>query len=157
MTILPESLNITYEDLDITLWEPALPSEILKAEDNLIDILNNEGYPLAKIAKRNVVADQATKQVSVTFTVEQGPLANFGKTTIIGEKSVLECFIRNKIKWCEGERYDPVLIDKTLTALEATGLFKSIAITPGKFLRTNRHFRFKSKWMNPNIAVSDSV
>jgi translocation and assembly module TamA len=134
MTILPESLNIAYQDLDITLYEPALPADIIEAEEDLIDLLNGEGYPLAKIVKREVVADQETKEVNVTFEVNEGPLATFGKTTITGEKGVLECFIRNKIKWCEGEKYNPILIDKTLTALESTGLFKTIAITPGEML-----------------------
>jgi translocation and assembly module TamA len=134
MTILPECLNITYENLGIVLGEPALPANILQAEEYLIDILNKQGYPLAKITKRDVVADQTTKEVSVTFEVKEGPLASFGTTTIIGEKGVLECFVRNKIKWCEGERYDPELIDKTLTALESTGLFKTISITLGDML-----------------------
>lgn len=134
MTILPESLNISYKDLDITLWAPALPKNILDAEENLVYLLNSQGYPLAKITQREVIADQATKEVSVIFKVDEGPLASFGKTTIIGKKTVLEGFIRNKIKWCEGEIYDPCLIDSTLSALEATGLFKSIAITPKDIL-----------------------
>ncbi len=133
-TILPESINITYEDLCISLFEPALPETILQAEEDLIDILNNSGYALAKITKRDVIADQATKEVSVILEVDQGPLATFGKTTIIGEKEVLETFIRNKIKWSEGEIYDPALIERTISALEATGLFKTIAITPQELL-----------------------
>jgi translocation and assembly module TamA len=134
MIILPADLNITYEDLDVTLHVPALPKDILQAEADLVSLLNSRGYPLAKILKREVIADQELKAVRVTFEMDHGPLANFGNTIIVGEKTVLEQFIRNKIKWTEGEIYDPCLIDRTLTALEATGLFQSIAITPKDIL-----------------------
>ncbi len=128
--ILPESLKISPEDLDLALPLPALPGTILEAEKNLIYLLKKQGHPLAKIVKRSVVADQSTKQINVTIEVEAGPLAYFGPATIKGNDDVLEIFIRNKIYWCEGEEYDPDRIDLTLAALESTGLFKSIAIIP---------------------------
>jgi len=121
--------TIDSKDLGICIGRPALPSIIVDAEDILLDLLEKRGYPLAKLCKREVIADQSTHSISVIFHVDSGPLASFGKTDIIGDEDVLPEFFRRKIAWQEGERYNPERIVKTVNALEASGLFSSINIT----------------------------
>ncbi len=118
------------KDLGVELRAPALPKTIIDAERALLRFMAGKGYPLAVIAKREVVADQATMTVSVTLYVDSGPRVMFGKTQVTGEKKVLEGFIRRKIAWKQGEVYDPLLVEKTQVSLEASGLFASIVIMP---------------------------
>lgn len=118
-------------DLGIIINTPALPINIINAEDMLIKRMEEEGYPLAKIVKREVVADQASRTVSVLLHVDSGPLARFGETTISGQKRVQDIFFCRKITWQPGCIYQPEQVARTLNALEASGLFSSINIYHG--------------------------
>jgi translocation and assembly module TamA len=116
-------------ELGIISGEPALPTVILKAEDTLLEILEKNGYPLAKISKREVIADQLSKTISVIFYVNTGETAYFGETDLLGATHVLPEFFNRKIAWQPGERYSPDLVDRTLNALEGSGLFSSIHLS----------------------------
>lgn len=124
--------DINPEDLGITLNTPALPQKIVDAEDVLINFLECEGYPTAKIINREVIADQTSKTVSVVLHVDSGPLATFGETTIIGTKRVRDIFFGKKIAWQKGCVYNPRAVNRTINALEASRLFSSISITHDK-------------------------
>jgi translocation and assembly module TamA len=121
--------DIDIQDLDIVINRPALPKDILNAENILIKQMEKDGYPLAKIVQREVIADQESKTVSVILHVDSGPLARFGKTTITGQKRVQDIFFCRKITWQEGCIYEPEQVARTLNALEASGLFSSINIS----------------------------
>ncbi|MGA8165162.1 MAG: BamA/TamA family outer membrane protein [Waddliaceae bacterium] len=126
--ISPECLGVTPQELSIALHQPALPKNILRAENALIELLKHRGYPLAAIAQRKVIADQKQQHILVTIEVDIGPLLSFGKSEIIGNKQVAESFIRKKICWKENDRYDPHQIEETIQEIEATGLFRSVEI-----------------------------
>jgi len=107
-----------------------LPKEILDAEVLLLGVISRKGYPLATITKREVIADQNEKNISLVFYVNTGPQAYFGPTKISGLTCVLESVIEKKIRWKEGCPYHPQLVERTLTAIEASGLFSTVAIYP---------------------------
>jgi translocation and assembly module TamA len=132
-----EGAFVAYDDIDladlgITLGAPAYPQTILDGEDALIDLLDNTGYPFAKVVKREVIADQQSKQVEVALYVQSGPLAYFGDTDIIGLKHVRESFVRRKIAWAVGDPYDPAALQNTFNALDNSRLFLNIQLKPGE-------------------------
>lgn len=131
--------TINLEDLGIQLGDPALPQSILDAEAALISYLDDLGYPFAESVKREVIADQRDKTVSVWLYVESGPLAYFGSATVDGLKRTRLEFIQRKIAWFEGDTYDPCLIQQTFDALDASGLFVNIQITPGECQEGDNH------------------
>lgn len=120
---------ITLQDLNIEIGAPALPETILNAEDTILDKLNLQGYAFASIKKREVLADQQAKNVIVQLEIEIGPLTYFGPLTIKGLERVSEKFIYKKLRWCTGELYNPIKIEKTQEALELSALFRSVNIT----------------------------
>lgn len=122
------SFAFTLDDLGVELNTPAYPKTILDAQDALIKLLACQGYPLAKVEKREVLADQTAKTVSVVLHVETGPLTTFGPTTVTGQHHIKDLFFKHKIAWHEGNRYDPDYVERTINALETSGLFSSIAI-----------------------------
>lgn len=126
------SCHIPLESLGIELESPALPEKILSAEDTLLDNLNLQGYAFASIKKRDVFADQQAKNVIVWLVVETGPLSYFGPTQLKGLERVNQNFFYKKLRWCEGDIYDPKKIEKTQEALELSGLFRSVNITYGE-------------------------
>jgi translocation and assembly module TamA len=123
--------SIRLKHLGITLGRPALPKNILEAEELLLLYLARKGYPLATIKKREVVADQATHAITVTLTVDSGPLTYFGSTKISGQKSIRNEFFQKKISWRQKGIYDPSQVEETQQGLEASGLFSSINVTHG--------------------------
>lgn len=123
------------EDLKIQIGEPALPEAILNAEDLLLDKLNLQGYAFAKINKRDVFADQREKVVVVLLEVETGPLTYFGPIKIKGLERVKQCFFFRKLRWQEGDVYDPKKLEKTQEALELSGLFRSVNIQHAEHLQ----------------------
>lgn len=124
----PPCFSCTLDDLDVALNTPAYPKTILDAQDALIKLLERQGYPLAKVEKREVFADQTAKTVSVVLHVDTGPLTTFGPTTVTGQHSIKDLFFKHKIAWHEGCRYDPDYVERTINALETSGLFSSITI-----------------------------
>ncbi|MBS4163654.1 Uncharacterized protein PRO82_000957 [Candidatus Protochlamydia amoebophila] len=119
-------------ELKINLGERALPEVILTAEDILLDKLNLQGYAFAKIRKRDVFADLKKDVVVVLLEVEIGPLTYFGPIKINGCDRVKKSFFYKKLHWNQGELYDPKKLEKTQEALELSGLFSSINISPAQ-------------------------
>ncbi len=120
---------INLEDLNIEIGSPALPETILTAEDILLDKLNLQGFAFASIKKRDVFADQKAQNVIVCLAVEVGPLTYFGPISIKGLERVKENFFYKKLRWCQGDLYNPKKLEKTQEALELSGLFRSVNIT----------------------------
>lgn len=120
---------ISLESLKVEIGAPALPETILSAEDTLLDQLNLQGYAFASIKKREVFADQKAKNVVVELVVETGPLTYFGPISIKGLERVNEKFFYKKLRWCQGDLYNPKKLEKTQEALELSGLFRSVNIS----------------------------
>ena len=120
---------LTLKDLGIDIGTPAYPAAIIEAEENLLMALEKRGYPLAKLSKREVFADVSSETVSVNLSLNCGPQAFFGETDICGNEDLLPVFFCRKIAWNKGALYNPESVQRTLDALELSGLFSSINIT----------------------------
>ena len=123
--------GITPRDIGLIVGAPALPQEILEAENKLLEILKERGYLFATIDKK-VIAREATEEISLLFLVQPGPLIKFGPTNLLGLKTVSPDYVLSKIAWREMDPYDPLLLTSTQTALEGTGLFSTIAFEHAK-------------------------
>ena len=87
------------ENIGLKTGEQFRAASVLQAQKQLITHLKNSGYPNPKIAKRQVVADHASRTVQVTWKVATGALAVFGDTTIEGLKSIDEDVVREKFEY----------------------------------------------------------
>lgn len=126
-SVLPSPISL--EDLKVQLGAPALPETILTAEDILLDKLNLQGFAFASIKKRDAFADQQAKNVIVWLVVDTGPLTYFGPLKVCGLERVKENFFYKKLRWRQGDLYDPKAIEKMQEALQLSGLFRSVNIT----------------------------
>jgi len=122
------------EDVGIAIGEPADTRAILDSELCALQILSERGYPLAIIENREIIADGKTNRVKVLITIDTGPHAFFGPTTIEGNTSVQTYLIGQQIQWCENETYNSCLVEGTQQSLIDTGLFSSVYITHSKTL-----------------------
>ncbi|MDK4704286.1 autotransporter assembly complex protein TamA [Rhizobium sp. CNPSo 4062] len=101
---------------------------ILKAGDKMVADFKNEGHPLAKLDKREVVADHSTNTVDVSLKVESGPVAPFGNVGVTGQKSVDPDFIKRYARINEGKPYSPDELKKASDRLRKLGVFSSVTI-----------------------------
>lgn len=101
---------------------------ILKAGDKIVADFKNEGHPLAKQTKRDVIADHATHTVDVSLRVDSGPVAPFGNVGVTGQKSVDPDFIKTYARINEGRPYSPNELKKASDRLRKLGVFSSVTI-----------------------------
>jgi translocation and assembly module TamA len=112
----------------LRLGDPAKSAPVLDAEGKITGEYARRGRPFAKVVKHNVVVDRGTKTMSVTFTVDPGPRAKFGPTTITGLTSLGQDYVARRIAWHEGQDYDDRLVEQTRKPLLDSALFSTVRI-----------------------------
>lgn len=101
---------------------------IIQAGERIVRDLKNQGRPLSKIGKREVIADHATNTVAVTISATSGPVAPFGTVTVKGSKGVDQDFIRRYSRLDRLETYSPEQLKKANDRLRELGVFSSVTI-----------------------------
>src|SRR5690606_21270382 len=115
-------------DFGLRIGGPALAQPVIDAEQRIVRLLAENGFPLAKIGNRRVVVDSATDTMHVTYTVDAGPAAAFGPISITGTRDVDPEFIRRRVAWSEGAKFDIRLIEQTRRGLVGSGLFGTVRV-----------------------------
>jgi translocation and assembly module TamA len=154
--VFPSGLDIGPDLLGIEVGQRAETKAVLASEEKLLELLAARGYPLAKIADRNVIVDGSSQGVTVREVVDPGPLCHFGPTKIEGLGRVRERWLRRRVDWEEGATYTSDAIEKTESTLMASGLFSSAVVThgtTGNLLPMNIEVR-ESKQRSINCGVS---
>lgn len=126
--------KIHLRDLDIALKKPAVSTQVVEAKEKLIQNFTDRGYPLAKISEEKIIVDQAQKSISIDLEVDPGAEAYFGQIYLETNSDIKSRYIRNRIKWKEGELYSSEKLRRTEKALYDTGLFSLASVTPGDHL-----------------------
>jgi len=121
--------KITLTAIGIHLGMAAKATDVINAELKTLQLLSQYGYPLAHIKERKIIADGITKSINIRMTVETGSKALFGPLTIHGNEAVKDRFVKQKILWKEGSRYDSRLVERSQQALLNCELFSSVFIT----------------------------
>lgn len=124
--------TISLKELGIQLHKTAYPKDIVQAEERLLGLMDQAGFPFAKIERREVMAHQNTKTIHVVLEIDEGPMCHFGKVKISGNKRVSDLLIYRKLQWKSGDIFNPSKLEMTQNALEQTALFKSISIEKGE-------------------------
>ncbi len=116
------------ETFGLGLGDPTTSAGILAAERRILVSLGENGRPLARRADRQITVDHALRAARIAWTVDPGPPARFGRTTIEGLADAREPMVRRRITWKPGQAYDTRKIETTRKTLAATGLFASVRI-----------------------------
>ena len=141
--------EVTLSKLGVKLQKPALSTEIINAEKNLITLLSENGFPLAELSEPDIVVDQAQKTLAVSLKVDEGPKAYFGDISIQNQGGVRPRFIKNRIAWKKGELYNSQKVLETEKKLYDSGLFSTVNISHG-------HSVDKNGRLPLNIELTDS-
>lgn len=108
--------------------EVARSGAVLAAEQLLVEAWRRQGYALAEITGREVVADHARRVVDVTLTVGPGSLARVGPVSVTGTENMDPDFVRRQTGLVVGERYHPDDIDRARARLSRLEVFRALRI-----------------------------
>ncbi|MCX8996934.1 autotransporter assembly complex protein TamA [Rhizobiaceae bacterium BDR2-2] len=101
---------------------------ILRAGERLVAAFRNEGRPLARLDRREVVADHATQTVDVTLAATGGPVAPVGSVTVTGTEKVDSGFVRDYSRLNAGQPFSPEDMKKAADRLRNLSVFSSVTI-----------------------------
>jgi translocation and assembly module TamA len=135
---LPEG-PMTREDrraLHLQDWElkqggVARSGAVLDTEGRLIELWRQRGFPLARIARRDIVADHRTLAVDVTLVADPGPAATLGIVEVTGAERMDPEFVHWMTGIRPGEPYDPDVLADARDRLQRLGVFSSVSVVEG--------------------------
>lgn len=113
-------------DMGLVLHKPALSKSILDARYRIIRWFQNRAFPLVKVPEPRVIVDHASQSVRVTYRVQTGERARFGKTEIKGLARVDTKYAFSKLPWKVGDPYNEDRLSQGKRNLRDTGLFATV-------------------------------
>lgn len=127
----------TPEDLGILPGAQARSDQVVAAERRIITRLRDTGHPFAAVPSRDVIADHRTRQLDITYRIAPGPEATFGPVTITGTKSLDPQFVRERLTFREGERFDPARIERFRRDMGRVEVIQAVQVVEGDKLDAN--------------------
>jgi translocation and assembly module TamA len=112
--------------------EPAKSGVILDEERGIVRQLGEQGYPLARVASRDVVADHRTHTLDVTLKIDTGRQAVLGKTTVEGATSVDAAFLAGLAPYRPGESFDTRTLERYRDRLRRIPILASASVRTGE-------------------------
>jgi len=88
---------------------------------------SDRGYPFPKV-KTDLIITPKSKIADLSFTIDPGSKCSFGRTWIKSDSLVPVSFIRNQLKYKEGEPYSKDDIERSQKKLFDTDLFQFVVI-----------------------------
>jgi translocation and assembly module TamA len=110
--------------------QPADAALILLTENQILDQVRDHGYALAKISRREVVIDHATRLAHIVYHVEPGPAATMGPVTFSGTQKVDTVYLQKRVPFRQGEAYKPDKVTGLRDRLTSLGVFSAVRIKP---------------------------
>jgi translocation and assembly module TamA len=122
----------TPEELGCTPGVPAVADAVTACRDKLLARLRAKGYPFAAVPDQQVVVDHATQTVRVSYQIDPGKLAVFGKVEISGLETVRPEVIEKEVPWEVGEPFDTTKLNTLRTRLYQRDLFSVARVQAGE-------------------------
>ncbi|KZL08474.1 Translocation and assembly module TamA precursor [Pseudovibrio axinellae] len=136
---------ITKEQLDLPNAQalgliegaPAFSSSVVSAEKKAVQSLKDQGYPFAKVERRQLLANHANRALKVKINLLSGPYARFGPVTVSGTVKMDPHFVREYANIPQGSQWDADIISAAESKLRDLEVFSSIRFEPAKKLDQN--------------------
>ncbi len=86
------------------------------------------GYAKAAVAGQEITADHATRRVDAQILLTAGPQLSFGRLNLTGNDHLSDRRVAKIAGYRQGLRFDPGTLDKMVTRLRRTGIFRSVVL-----------------------------
>ena len=115
-------------DYGLDIGAQANSTLVISAAGKIVEDLEAEGRPLARLTERGLTADHKTSTVDIRIGAEGGPVADVGEVTVSGTKTVDPEFVEKWSRLDRHKRYSPEEIKDANERLRKLGVFSSIKI-----------------------------
>ena len=126
--------EIDRSKLALKLGQPADAATIINTENQILDRVRDHGYALAKVTRREVVIDHATREAYVTYHLQTGPEATMGPVQFSGTQKIDTTYLQKRVPFKPGEPYTPDKVTALRDKLNALGVFSAVRIKPATSL-----------------------
>ncbi|HXX57973.1 MAG TPA: outer membrane protein assembly factor BamA, partial [Thermodesulfovibrionales bacterium] len=104
--------------------------EILKKDIAAVtELYTQNGYALANVFP-DVVADDVTKQVSLTYKIEEGSIYHIGRIEVSGNTKTKDKVIRREVRLDEGDLFNSALLKRSYERLNNLNYFETVELVP---------------------------
>lgn len=123
---------VAARDVGLIEGEVAKSSAVVQAEGKVVEKWRANGYPFARIADRDIVADHATQKLAVRLTVAPGPPAVYGWVNVSSSGDLSREKISQQSAVRPGEKFNPKDLQKTRDRLRKLPSVESVRIIEGE-------------------------
>ncbi|GHF31298.1 outer membrane protein assembly factor [Kordiimonas sediminis] len=110
---------------------PVQALKIIGAEQALITLLHENGYPYADALERDVIIDHASRSASVNFKLRTGPIVLAGQVNFQGLVRTQEQYLQRLVPWQKGDILFRSHLITFQRRLQDTGLFSLTTVDLG--------------------------
>ncbi len=115
--------------LGVKPGDPAVASNVLAGQSNLLTALQTQGYALAKVGTPDAVKTPGERVLDITYHAEAGPRVNIGAINVAGLRVTNDSFVRRRLLVRSGQQYDATKIENARQDLANAGIFSSVNAT----------------------------
>jgi translocation and assembly module TamA len=131
------SKDIVRSKLDLLPGQPADAAAIIGTENQILSQVREHGYALARMERREVVIDHATREAHITYYLAVGPTATMGPVRFSGTDKIDVVYLQKRVPFKQGEPYAPDKVNALRDRLTSLGVFSSVRIKPADKLTAN--------------------
>lgn len=124
-------VELSRKRLGLEIGGQARSADVVAAEAAVLRMLHEQGYPLATTGDRTVLVDHDSKAMRITFRVDPGLAARFGRVAVSSSDSVDKNYALRRLPWRYGETADVRKIEQGRRQLAATGVFETVGVRFG--------------------------
>jgi len=126
--VAPDDAVTSPESIGFANGEVARSTLIVRAESLAVEAWQQLGYPEAKVADRQVVADHKTNTVDVEIKVEPGRRATVGPLRVSGTDRMDPDFVAQQTGLAVGAEYDPDDIRRAQKRLSRLDVYRAMRV-----------------------------
>ncbi len=121
--------------------------EVLRKDIAAItDRYTQHGYALANVFP-DIVPDEATKQLQITYKVEEGGIYRVGRIEISGNTKTRDKVIRREVRLDEGDVFNSALMKRSYERINNLNFFETVDFAPKP--------RYEEKLLDIDIKVKE--
>jgi len=124
----------TLKDTGLVTGRPASSDAIVAAETAIGNGWRKLGHPLAAVTQRDIIANHATRTLSVSLDVAPGPVADFGAVEVVGTDRVNPRLVARRAGIDPGDIYSSDITARAERRLRDLGVFESVRVITGDSL-----------------------
>lgn len=121
--------------------------EVLRKDiSSLTELYTERGYAMANVYPE-VVPDDATKKLNLTYKVEEGNIFKIGRIEISGNTKTRDKVIRREVRFDEGDTFNSALLKRSYERINNLNFFETVDLAPKP--------RYEEKLLDIDIKVKE--